>query len=183
MLFRLLTPQFSLVYLWWCFVCMWWGRRSCFNQSFWQHSFDIMDYRELEPEYLDFIKKRKYGTPIVFTKSHTSEDLEAYYAGHEKFLAYCAPGDCACPVSICCWTCLFPYALYSCMNKRKETNAAANAKSGEDTRYVLFPTMIVSLTKGTKELKGRVFPKKEFNFLDHQHLSTETVRNIDSNSR
>ena len=47
-----------------------------------------MDYKELETEYLDFIKKRKYGTPIVFTKSFPFQDLEGYYAGHEKFQTY-----------------------------------------------------------------------------------------------
>ena len=35
---------------------------------------------ELEPEYLDFIKRKEqtYGTPIVFTKPHEFDKLKAY---------------------------------------------------------------------------------------------------------
>ena len=142
-----------------------------------------MDYKELETEYLDFIKKRKYGSPIVFTKSFPFQDLESYYAGHEKFLAYCVPGGCPCPINMCCWTCFFPYAIYSCITQSKETDAAEKAKTGEDTRYVLFPTMIVALSKGYVEGKSFVYPRRTLNFLDHQHLTQETVINIDSISR
>ena len=41
----------------------------------------IMNISELEPEYLEFIKKQKYGTPKAFTKAHSYEELEAYFAG------------------------------------------------------------------------------------------------------
>ena len=62
-----------------------------------------MDYKELETEYLDFIKKKKYGTP----------------------------------------------------------------------------TMIVALSKEGKS----VYPRETLNFLDHQHLTRETVIDIESISR
>ena len=40
-----------------------------------------MNISELEPEYLEFIKKQKCGTPKAFTKAHSYEELEAYFAG------------------------------------------------------------------------------------------------------
>ena len=51
-----------------------------------------MNYKEIEPEYLDFIKKQKYGTPIAFAKTSLKQEWEAYFAGHEKFQAYCVFG-------------------------------------------------------------------------------------------
>ena len=44
-----------------------------------------MNYKEIEPEYLDFIKKQKYGTPIAFANTSLQEEWEAYFAGHENF--------------------------------------------------------------------------------------------------
>ena len=46
----------------------------------------IMNISELEPEYLEFIKKQKYGTPKAFTKAHSYEELEAYFAGQGSCL-------------------------------------------------------------------------------------------------
>ena len=43
---------------------------------------------QTDAEALLFIKKKKYETPIVFTKSFPFQDLEGYYAGHEKFQTY-----------------------------------------------------------------------------------------------
>ena len=51
-----------------------------------------MNYKEIEPEYLDFIKKQKYGTPIAFAKTSLKQEWEAYFAGHEKLQAYCVFG-------------------------------------------------------------------------------------------
>ena len=51
-----------------------------------------MNYKEIEPEYLDFIKKQKYGTPIAFANTSLKEEWEAYFAGHEKFQSYCVFG-------------------------------------------------------------------------------------------
>ena len=59
--------------------------------------------------------------------------------------------------------------------------AVENAESVMTTRYVLFPTMILSLQKtyGT----DIVIETETLNFLDFQHLNQETVSDIDAIDR
>ena len=138
----------------------------------------MTNINQLEPEYINFIRNQKYGTPKSFTKAHSYEELEAYYAGHAKFLAWCVPCGCPCPCNIICWSALFPVALYSCLTS--DSDPGASARAVEKLRYVLFPTMIVKLTK---KADGEVREVSTLNFLDFEHLDTEIVGNIDDISR
>ena len=133
---------------------------------------------QLEPEYLGFIREQKYGTPKVFTKPHEYEELKAYFAGHGKFLKWCAPWGCACPCNLICWTILFPLAIVSCI--REDSDPEKDAKDVHNLRYVLFPTMLVKLSKGAD---GVVKEKSIMNFLDENNLTQEVVENIDDISR
>ena len=139
-----------------------------------------MNYKEIEPEYLDFIKKQKYGTPIAFAKTSLKQEWEAYFAGHEKFQAYCVFGGEACPTNICCWTCLFPCAIHSCLTKSKATKASEDAEYRLHTRYVLFPTMIVALNKKRIAGEDAVTSAGVLKFLDYPYLTHEVVTNVDS---
>jgi len=137
---------------------------------------------KLESEYQEYVKTKGYGTPLAVARpgqTADEQDLEKYYAGHSQFLALCAPYGCACPVTICCWTCFFPMALYSYFkeSKGKEEAAVESAKDTRSWRFVLFPTMIVKLGKIGDSGVVREF--KSLNFLDHPHLTKDVVANID----
>ena len=133
---------------------------------------------QLEPEYLGFIREQKYGTPKVFTKPHEYEELKANFAGHGKFLKWCAPWGCACPCNLICWTVLFPLAIVSCI--RENSDPEKDAKDVQNLRYVLFPTMLVKLGKGAD---GVVKEKSILNFLDEDNVNQEVVENVDDISR
>lgn len=133
----------------------------------------------LETEYQEFIREKGYGTPLAVARpgqTDEEQDLEKYYAGHMKFLAWCVPCGCPCPVNICCWTCFFPAALYSYfkLSKGTEVLALEDAKKARNWRYVLCPTMIVKLGK----IGNKVVERQNVNFLDHPQLTKDVVTNI-----
>jgi hypothetical protein len=141
-----------------------------------------MDISNLESEYVEFIQSQDWGTPIIFAKpgqTDLEQDIESYYYKHSEFLAWCVPCGCACPCNIICWTALFPVAIFSAVSKRSgsKENAVAQAQAVRRIRYVLFPTLIVKLSKDTS---GKVFLKKGFNFLDHPSMKHEVDLNIDA---
>ena len=57
------------------------------------------------------------------------------YKGHEKFKSWCVPCGCACPISICCWSCFFPVALYSCLTS-ESGDPGGSAKRVQKLRSV-----------------------------------------------
>merc|ERR1719320_638697 len=137
---------------------------------------------KLESEYEEYIKTKGYGTPLAVARpGQTAEeqDLEQYYAGHSRFLALCAPFGCACPVTICCWTCFFPIAIYSFVKESRgqEEETVESVKNTRNWRFVLFPTMIVKLGKIGNS--GVVMEHRTLNFLDHPHLTKDVVANYD----
>ena len=141
-----------------------------------------MDISNLESEYVEFIQSKNYGTPIIFAKpgqTDLEQDLESYYYKHSEFLAWCVPCGCPCPCNIICWTALFPVAIFSAVSKRSgsKENAVATARAVRRIRYVLFPTMIVILSK---ETSGEVVEREEINFLDHPSINHEVDLNIDA---
>ena len=141
-----------------------------------------MNITSLEPEYLQFIKKKnKYGTPIMMARPGQTileQNLEGYYHKQSMFQAFCVPCGCPCPCNMICWTVLLPAALYSCITKMigSKEKASVTAEYIRRVRCVLFPTMIVELSK---DGNGTVNERKVVNFLDHDTLSQDIVDNID----
>jgi len=139
-----------------------------------------MEIKHLESEYLHFIQEKEYGDPIVFTKSGQTSDeqgLERYYYQHGQFQAYCVPWGCACPFNILCWTVGFPFALMSCFRKKiSEEDALKIATASRCIRYILFPTMIVGLSKTEN---GEVFQCRIYEFSKYPFIKHEVVKNID----
>jgi hypothetical protein len=122
----------------------------------------------------------EYGDPIVFTKSGQTldeQDLERYYYQHGQFQACCVPWGCACPFNILCWTVGFPLALMSCFKKKiSEEDALKNATDSRCIRYILFPTMIVGLSKNENE---EVVQCRIYKFSKYPSIKHEVVENID----
>ena len=136
-----------------------------------------MDIQRLEPEFLGFINENteKYGQPLMYcTAGETKEEkelIEKHYQKQQEFLGYCAPAGVACPFNICCWTCLLPFALYSCVEKVRKAKAEAviSAQDILSQRHVIFPTMLVTFFKSS----GIIKEMKVLHYADHQEITPE----------
>ena len=141
-----------------------------------------MDIKDLESEYTEFIGNQQYGTPIAFSKpgqTREEQDIESYFYQHGQFKAWCVPCGCPPPICFCCWTCFFPLAICSCFaDSVAEEDAASSARATRNVRYLLFPTMIVKLSKYTN---NEVFEGSTVKFSDYPEVTYEVVENIDDN--
>ena len=136
-----------------------------------------MDIQRLEPEFLGFINENieKYGQPLMYcTAGETQEEkelIEKHYQKQQEFLGCCAPAGVACPCNICCWTCLFPFALYNCIQKvrKAKEEAVISAQDILSQRHVIFPTMLVTFFKSS----GIIKEMKVLEYADHQEITPE----------
>lgn len=137
-----------------------------------------MDIQQLEPEFLDFIRKYagKYGQPLMYCSAgQTKEEeqlVEQHYQKHDEFLGCCVPHGCDCLCNICCWTLCFPLALCYCQEKFR------NAKEGADScahailamRHVIFPTMLVTFIRCSDYT---IKEMKVLHYADHLTITPE----------
>ena len=147
-----------------------------------QFSFDhktsnMSRIEELEPEYLDFIKRKEqtYGTPIVFTKPHSFDKLKAYIEAINDSWRYEAINIFS---FVVCLPCVFlPYCIW--INNKPDLSNA-QARSVQSYRYILFPTMVVKLEKLPS---GEVMDSVTLSFEQFDEVETVWVDDVNQNER